>query len=75
MQFVLNIFDTSHPIIAISARCLNYACTMQLFKCLYICLKKKKKAPTLSIKCQKAFSLTMEGLDRTQEILQLEKKC
>lgn len=34
-----------------------------------------KKATTLSIQCQKAFSLTTEGLDRTQEILQLEKKC
>lgn len=47
MQFVLNIFDTSHPIIAISARCLNYASTMRLFKCLYICLKKKKKSPNI----------------------------
>lgn len=34
----------------------------------------KKKATTLSIKCQKDFSLTIESLDRTQEILQLEKK-
>lgn len=42
MQFVLNIFDTSHPIIAIAARCLNYDSTMWLFKCLYICLKRKK---------------------------------